>query len=259
VSSETVGDLTRAWRKRRGKSQLDLALDADVSAHHLSFVESGRASASRELLLRLGERLSMPLRDRNRLLIAGGYAPVFNARTLDDPDMEPALTAISAVLDASAPYPALVVDPSWNLVRANRPAQKLLEGLPTRLTTPPVNVLRATLDPEGLAPRIANLPEWRHHLLARLRADFNASGNAGLLTLHDELAAIPVAAGKTSPAQTARIAVPLMLSIPGGPVLSLISTTTVFGTAHDVTLAELTLESFFPADAQTRDFFLAHG
>ncbi|MBN9474595.1 MAG: transcriptional regulator [Bordetella sp. SCN 67-23] len=259
MSTETVGDLTRAWRKRRGISQLGLALDADVSARHLSFVESGRASASRELLLRLGEQLTMPLRDRNRLLVAGGYAPVFNARSLDDPDMAPALAAISAVLDASAPYPALVVDPLWNLVRANQPAQKLLEGLPNRLTTPPVNVLRATLDPEGLAPRIANLPEWRHHLLARLRADFTASGNAGLLTLHDELAAIPVPASKAPPAHMARIAVPLMLGVPGGPVLSLISTTTVFGTANDITLAELTLESFFPADASTRDFFLAHG
>ncbi|MDX3905593.1 MAG: helix-turn-helix domain-containing protein [Pigmentiphaga sp.] len=259
MSSETVGDLTRAWRKRRGMSQLDLALDAGVSARHLSFVESGRASASRELLLRLSEQLAMPLRERNRLLVAGGYAPAFDARALDDPDMEPALAAISAVLDASAPYPALVVDPLWNLVRANRPAQQLLDGLPTRLATPPINVLRATLDPQGLAPRIANLAAWRNHLLARLRADFTASGNVGLLRLHDELAAIPVAADSTPPASMARIAVPLMLRVPGGPILSLISTTTVFGTANDITLAELTLESFFPADVATRNFFLANG
>jgi transcriptional regulator with XRE-family HTH domain len=257
LKSETIGDLMRHWRKCRKMSQLDLALETDVSTRHLSFVESGRAGASRELLQRLAERLSMPLRERDRLLIAGGYAPVHRARSLDEPAMQSALMAINTVLDATEPYPALVVDRLWNLVRANRPAQQLLAGLPQRLSEPPISVLRATLDPDGLAPRIVNLIEWRHHLLGRLRADFVVTADAELAKLHDELAAIPVIRSKAPPPEVERVAVPLMLRVPNGPVLSLISTTTVFGTANDVTLSELTLESFFPADSKTRDFFLA--
>ena len=256
MTNETVGELMRDWRKRRRMSQLDLSLEADVSTRHLSFVESGRAAASRELLQRLGERLEMPLRERNRLLVAGGYAPVHAAHALDAPEMEEAHTAIRSILDGHSPFPALVVDRLWNLVTANAPAMGLLSGLPSRFVNPPVNVLRATLDPEGLAPRIENLAEWRHHLLGRLRADFTATADPGLARLHDDLAAIPTPRSKAPPPPVARVAVPLMLRVPSGPLLSLLSTTTVFGTANDITLAELTLESFFPADATTRRFFV---
>ena len=256
MSKETVGDLMRDWRKRRRMSQLDLSLEAEVSARHLSFIESGRSSASRELLQRLGERLAMPLRERNRLLIAGGFAPVHSSLMLDDPELKPAREAIHAVLEAHAPYPALAVDRLWTLVLANGPAQRLLANLPIRLTAAPVNVLHATLDPDGLAPRIANLPEWRHHILSRLRADFVATADAELARLHDELAAIPLPASRTASSPLARAAIPLMLREPSGQLLSLLSTTMVFGTANDVTLAELTLECFFPADQGTRRFFL---
>jgi transcriptional regulator with XRE-family HTH domain len=257
MSCETVGDLMRDWRKRRRMSQLDLSLEADVSARHLSFVESGRAAGSRELLQRLGESLAMPLRERNRLLVAGGYAPMHATRSFDEPEMQAASAAIRAVLDAHQPFPALAVDRLWNLLAANRPAQRLLEGLPARLLAPPINVLRASLDPEGLAPRIVNLPEWRHHLLGRLRADFAATADAGLARLHDELASIPTPRNRTAPPPIAHVAVPLMLRTSEGVVLSLLSTTTVFGTANDVTLSELTLESFFPADEATRRHFLS--
>lgn len=237
-------------------SQLDLSLEAEVSTRHLSFVESGRAAASRELLQRLGEELAMPLRERNRLLVAGGYAPIHTEHALDAPEMQEAHAAIGAILDGHKPFPALVVDRLWNLVLANAPAQALLSGLPSRLASSPVNVLRATLDPEGLAPRIENLAEWRHHLLSRLRADFSATGRAELARLHDDLAAIPIPHRRSAQPHMARVATPLMLRVAGGPILSLLSTTTVFGTANDITLSELTLESFFPADDPTRRFFI---
>jgi transcriptional regulator with XRE-family HTH domain len=256
MAGETVGDLMRDWRRRRRMSQLDLSLEAEVSTRHLSFVESGRASASRDLLQRLGERLAMPLRERNRLFVAGGYAPTHPARPLDAPEMAAAMATIRTVLDAHSPFPALAVDRLWNLKLANAPALRLLDGLPARLITPPVNVLRATLDPDGLAPRIVNLAEWRHHILGRLKADATATGDPELAALHDQLAAIPTAPGKTRPPPVARVAVPLLLRAPGGTILSLLSMTTVFGTANDVTLSELTLESFFAADEDTRAWFL---
>jgi MmyB-like transcription regulator ligand binding domain len=231
-------------------------LEAEVSTRHLSFVENGRAAASRQLLQRLGEQLAMPLRERNRLLVAGGYAPVHAEHAFDAPEMEDVHAAIRAILDGHKPFPALVVDRMWNLVLANVPAQALLSGLPSRLTTPPVNVLRATLDPEGLAPRIENLADWRHHLLGRLRAEFAATGGTELARLYDDLAAIPIPQRKSVQTPIARVAVPLMLRIIDGPMLSLLSTTTVFGTANDITLSELTLESFFPTDDTTRRFFI---
>lgn len=256
MTGEAVGSLMRDWRKRRRMSQLDLSLEIDVSTRHLSFVESGRASASRALLQRLGERLAMPVRERNRLLVAGGYAPVHAERDLDAPELAEVQAAIRSILDGHLPFPALVVDRLWNLVTANAPALSLMEGLPQRLTTPPVNVLRATLDPDGLAPRIANIAEWRHHLLGRLRSDFAASADPDIAKLHDQLAAMPVPRSKAPLPTVALVAVPLTLRIPDGRVLSLLSTSTVFGTANDITLAELTLECFFPADEATRRFFL---
>jgi len=260
-AAPTVGDMMRNWRRRRRMSQLSLALDADVSARHLSFVESGRARASREMLMRLADQLAMPLRERNRLLLAGGYAPMHGERALDAPDMAAARAAVETVLKGHEPFPALAIDRRWSLVAANAGAAALMAGAAPRLLAPPVNVLRLSLDPEGLAPKILNLAEWRHHLLGRLRAEAMASGDEALMQLQAELAALPAPVSKTPPGEVAKIAVPLILRAPSGEPLSLISTTTVFGTASDVTLSELTLECFFPADEPTRAWFLAsmHG
>lgn len=252
---ETVGDLTRHWRRARRMSQLDLALEAGVSTRHLSFIESGRAQASPEMLRRLANRLAMPLRVRNRLLLAGGYAPDHGERPLDAPEMSEVLNAIKAML-AAHPFPAVAVDRGWNLQMANPAAMRLMAGLPEHLLTPPVNVLRVTLDPVGLAARIVNLPQWRGHLLDRLRAESEATGDAAIVQLYEELSALPLQRKATVPARSSPVAVPLVLQLPEGPTLSLISTTTVFGTANDVTLEELTLETFYPADTATRDHFL---
>ena len=249
----TVGDLLRAWRARRRFSQLDLACEAEVSTRHLSFVETGRAQPSREMLLRLAERLDMPLRERNRLLLAGGYAPVHPEQPLGSPDLTAARLAVEAVLSGHEPFPALAVDRHWHLVAANAAVGRLLAGVAPRLLEPPVNVLRVSLDPQGLAPRILNLSEWRHHLLGRLRAQAETSDDAALAELHAELLALPGPASRTPPSPPSPVAVPLVIADPGtGATLRFLSTTTVFGTATDVTLAELTLECFYPADAATR-------
>ena len=249
----SVGDLLRVWRARRRFSQLDLACEAEVSTRHLSFVETGRAKPSREMLLRLAERLDMPLRERNRLLLAGGYAPLHLERSLDSPDMAAVRLAVEAVLSGHEPFPALAVDRHWQLVGANAAVGRLLAGVASHLLAPPVNVLRLSLDPEGLAPRILNLPEWRHHLLGRLRAEADRSGDVVLAALHAELSALPRMASRTPPGTPSWVAVPLVLADPDtGATLRFLSTTTVFGTATDVTLAELALECFYPADAATR-------
>ncbi len=248
-----VGDLLRDWRARRRLSQLDLAGEAEVSTRHLSFVESGRAAPSRELLLRLAESLALPLRERNRLLLAGGFAPLHRERSIDDADMAAAKEVVAAVLRGHAPFPALAVDRHWNLVAANEAAGALLTGIDPALLAAPVNVLRASLDPRGLAPRIVNLAEWRHHLLARLHEDAERSGDPVLFALHQELRALPAPVSEKPHGPTARIAVPLVIRDPAsGTPLSFLSTTTVFGTAVDVTLAELTLECFYPANDETR-------
>lgn len=249
----TVGDLLRDWRGKRRLSQLNLAVEADVSTRHLSFVESGRATASRDMLLRLAEPLGLPPRERNRLLLAGGFAPLHGERPIDSPDMAAAKAVVEAVLRGHAPFPALAVDRRWNLVLANDAATALLAGVAPDLLTPPVNVLRASLHPKGLAPHIVNLAEWRHHVLARLRHDAERSIDAELDALHAELSKLPAPRERPPVGPTARIAVPLTLRHPAsGAVLSFLSTTTVFGTATDVTLSELTLECFYPADETTR-------
>jgi transcriptional regulator with XRE-family HTH domain len=250
---QTVGTILRDWRARRRLSQMDLAGEAQVSTRHLSFVESGRATPSRELLLRLAEPLALSLRERNRLLLAGGYAPVHPEQSIDEPDMAAARQAVDAVLRGHAPFPALAVDRHWNLVLANDAAGALLTEVAPALLVPPVNVLRVSLHPEGLAPRIVNLAEWRHHLLARLREDVDRSADPVLVTLLEELRMLPAPLNRYPPGPTSRIAVPLVLRQSGTDVaLSFLSTTTVFGTAVDVTLAELTLECFYPADEATR-------
>lgn len=257
MQANTVGGLLRDWRTRRRLSQLDLACEAQVSTRHLSFVECGRASPSRDLLMRLAEPLGMPLRAQNELLVAAGFAPIHRESAIDAPDMAAARTAVQGVLAAQAPFPALAVDRHWNLVLANAAAEAMLAGVDPLLRTPPVNVLRATLHPLGLAGAIVNLAEWRHHVLARLKGEVDRSADPALAALHDELSALPCPATRHPPEPVARIAVPLTIHDPAsGVVLSFLSTTSVFGTATDVTLAELTLECFYPADAATRRVLL---
>ncbi len=250
-----VGDLLRAWRQRRRRSQLDLALDAEVSPRHLSFVETGRAAPSRELLLRLARHLDMPLRERNTLLLAAGYAPAFAERRLEDPAMAGAREAVGRILDAHGPLPALAVDRHWNLIQANAAVTRLLGGVQDAgLLAPPVNVLRLSLHPSGLAPAIANLGEWRAHLLERLRAQVEASGDAALAALLVELSTLeaPPEPAECGPFAPRGVLVPLRLDTQAGR-LSLISTTTVFGTPVEVTLSELAVEAFYPADAETAE------
>jgi transcriptional regulator with XRE-family HTH domain len=254
LHARPVGEHLREWRQRRRLSQLELALEAEISTRHLSFMETGRSLPSREMVLHLADRLDIPLRERNMLLVAAGYAPMFPERPLDAPQLEPARRAMELVLAGHEPYPALAVDRHWNMVASNRALQALLAGVPPALLTPPVNVLRLSLHPEGVAPRIDNYHEWRAHLLERLRRQVGASGDAVLADLLDELAAYPPPPGAQRSdgkhGEHAQIAVPFRLRTEAG-VLSFISTITVFGTPVDVTLSELALESFFPADAAT--------
>ena len=255
VSSQPVGTLLREWRQRRRLSQLDLASEAEISSKHLSFLETGRARPSREMILHLAEQLAIPLRERNLLLIAAGYAPIFAERALDDPALQNARKAVDLVLAGHAPYPALAVDRYWNLVAANSALPPLLAGVDSALLHPPVNVLRLSLHPAGLAPRIANLVEWRSHLLARLRHQIDLTADAALVELMRELSEYPVPsrgrAGALRPDRDyAGVVVPLQLLTEGG-TLSFFSTTTIFGTPIDITLAELAIESFFPANAAT--------
>ena len=253
--SPTAGSLLREWRQRRRLSQLGLALEADISQRHLSFVESGRAAPSRDMVIRLSETLSVPLRQRNHILAAAGFAPVFPERAIEDARFRPALEAIRTVLKGHEPYPALAVDRHWNMVASNASIAPLLEGIPNRqLLEPPVNVLRLALHPEGLAPRIVNLSEWRAHLIGRIRQQIEAVADAGLAELERELSSYPGPrpAGPHHHDPASDIAVPMRLRV-GDDILSFISTVTVFGTPLDVTLSELAIESFFPADAETAE------
>ena len=246
-----VGPLLRDWRQRRRLSQLDLAVGAGVSARHVSFVETGRARPSAEMVMQLAEHLDVPLRDRNALLLAAGYAPAFAQRDLDDPEMGPVRDVLDRLLRGHEPYPAIVVDRHWGLVAANRAVALLTEGAAPHLLEPPVNVLRLGLHPDGLAPRIRNLGEWRAHLLDRLSRQAVVSGDPALFALHEELAALPGAQpGLAASLEVSEIAVPLLLTVDGNE-LAFISTATSFGTAIEVTVSELAIESFFPADEAT--------
>ncbi len=250
-----VGALLRDWRQRRSRSQLDLACEAEISTKHLSFLETGRSQPSRDMLLHLAELLDVPLRERNALLLSAGYAPTFRERSLDDPALAAARRAVDLVLAGHDPYPAIAVDRHWSLVASNRAAGSLLVGIGPALLTPPVNVLRLSLHPDGLAPRILNHGEWRDHLLARLRRQIDASADPVLIELHRELSAYPAPAespAKAGDSNYAGVVVPLQLATAAG-VLSMFSTITVFGTPVDITLSELALESFFPADAATAE------
>lgn len=248
----SVGQLLRKWRQTRRLSQLELAIRAEVSTRHLSFVETGRAMPSREMVLHLAEHLDVPLRDRNELLLAAGYAPAYPAEDLDSPRRAAVRAALRQILEGHEPYPAVVVDRCWRLVDANRDVAVLTEGIAPELLAPPMNVLRATLHPDGMAPRVVNLPQWRAHLLDRLRRQL-ATGDAELAALYEELRGYPggeAPVGETGPEE---FAVPLRLRHRNRE-LAFFSTTATFGTPLDVTVAELVVESFFPADEDTRKY-----
>jgi transcriptional regulator with XRE-family HTH domain len=245
-----VGPLLRDWRQRRRRSQLDLALDAGVSARHLSFVETGRAKPSPEMVLHLAEQLEVPLRDRNHLLLAAGYAPRYSERDLDDPEMTPVREAIDLVLRGHEPYPAAVVDRWWEMVAANSGIAFITEGVAPELLEPPVNVMRVALHPDGMAPRIVNLGEWRAHLLERMRHQVAVTADAALTALYEELSGYP--GPENGPSVDTGIFVPLVVRI-GDRELRFFSTLATFGTAVDITVAELAIESFFPADAATAE------
>jgi transcriptional regulator with XRE-family HTH domain len=254
ASSTSVGPLLRQWRQRRRLSQLSLACEAEVSTRHLSFLETGRSQPSRQMVLLLAERLEVPLRERNVLLVAAGFAPVFTERPLTDPALDVARRAVDLVLKGHEPYPALAIDRHWTLVAANRAVAPLLAGIDPTLLQPPVNVLRLSLHPGGIAPRIVNASEWRTHIIERLRRQVAATADATLAALLEELRNYPLAdtdaAHQDSTSDFGGVVVPLRLRTEAG-VLSFVSTTTIFGTPVDVTLSELAIESFFPADAAT--------
>lgn len=251
-----VGELLRDWRQQRRLSQLTLAVEADISARHLSFLETGRARPSRDMLLHLADRLDVPLRERNTLLTAAGFAPVFQQRSLDDPELAAARQAVDLVLAGHEPYPAIAVDRLWTLVAANKAVPPLIAGADPELLAPPVNVLRLSLHPRGLAPRIVNLAEWRTHLLDRLRRQIEATADQDLAALLQELNDYPPPDGHADAAVESRdyggVVIPLQFATPQG-VLSFFGTTTVFGTPVDITLSELAIEAFFPADAATAE------
>ena len=248
------GEHLRHWRQHRRLSQLDLASDAEISTRHLSFVETGRSSPSREMVLRLAERLQVPLRERNALLVAAGYAPMYRERPLDDPALASARKAVELILKSHEPFPALAVDRHWNLVAGNTMVPHLMAGADASLLKAPVNVLRLSLHPLGVAPRIVNLAQWRRHLFERLRQQIQQTGDETLAALLDELQAYPAPEDQQQELEGEHlgIAMPLQFRSPQG-VLSFISTTTVFGTPNDVTLQELALETFFPADEATAE------
>jgi transcriptional regulator with XRE-family HTH domain len=252
--ARSASDLLREWRLRRRMSQLDLACEAEISTRHLSFLETGRSQPSREMLLRLAERLEIPLRERNALLMAGGFAPLFPERALDDPALQAARAAIEQILTGHEPFPALAIDRHWNLVSANRAIPLLLTGVAPELLAAPVNVMRLSLHPQGLAPRIVNFPEWRRHMLDRLRQQIALSADPVLIDLMKELLSYPVPADAGADEHSASpyvaVAVPFQLATDQGR-LSFFSTTTIFGTPVDITLSELAMECFFPATAET--------
>ncbi|ONH61324.1 transcriptional regulator [Frankia sp. CcI49] len=248
----SVGALLRGWREQRRLTQLDLAERTNVSTRHISFVENGRSRPTSEMILTLAEHLDVPLRERNQLLLAGGYAPAYSQHDLASPSMSAVSEAINRVLAGLAPLPAVVVDRHWELVAANEAIGLFTAGVAPRLLEPPVNVLRLSLHPDGMAPRILNLPEWKAHLLDRLARQAAAARDNALDDLHAELSAYsahstrgPCSRAETHPANT--LVVPMRYQSPRGE-LALFTATTVFGTPTDVTVSELAIETFYPAD-----------
>ncbi len=257
MSRPAVGELVREWRTRRRRSQLDLALQVGVSTRHLSCVETGRSRPSPELILALAHHLDVPLRDRNTLLLAGGYAPRFSQRSLDDPSMAAVRTSIQRMLDAHDPYPGVVIDRAWNVLQSNRAGLGLTVGVPEHVTSPTLNVYRVCLHPDGLARRTTNFVDWASYLLGQLRRSVSLTGDPALVALEAEVLAYPTVAqiaplvagtvGDDPP-----IVVPFRMSTPLGEV-SMFTTLTTFGTPLDVTVEELALELFFPADDRSAE------
>ncbi|MEU6811447.1 helix-turn-helix transcriptional regulator [Streptomyces sp. NPDC046831] len=251
-----VGPLLRAWREQRRVSQLELALRADSSARHISFIETGRSRPSEEMVLRLAEHLDVPVRERNALLLAAGYAPHYPETPLDDPSLDALREGLQRLIRGYEPYPALVVDATYGVVTANRGIAMLLEGVAESLLVPPLNAMRLTLHPRGLAPRIRNLPEWRGHLLAQMERQIALHRSRELRALYEEVAAYPVpeTGGDGEPAGgVPYVALPLRIEH-GGRVLSFVSSISTFNTPMDVTVAELAIETFLPADPATAKY-----
>ncbi|MFE4533596.1 helix-turn-helix domain-containing protein [Streptomyces scopuliridis] len=267
AAEPAVGPLLRDWRKRRRVSQLELAIRADSSARHISFIETGRARPSEEMVLRLAERLDVPVRERNTLLLAAGYAPLFTETALDDPAMDAVREGLEQLLRGYEPYPAVVVDAAYTVVAANRGIAMLMEGLPAKLLAPPLNAMRLTLHPEGLAPRIRNLREWRGHLLDQMERQLALDRSPALRAVYEEVAAYPLPEsgaeekgagedragdGTETLRSVARpsFALPMVIEH-DGRVLSFLSSISTFNTPMDVTVAELAIETFLPADPAT--------
>jgi len=248
-----VGELLREWRQRRHLSQLDLACEAEISTRHLSFLETGRSQPSREMILHLAENLSIPIRERNLLLVAAGFAPMFQERSLDDPALNLAKSAIDMIIERQKPYPAFGIDRHWNVVMSNFALPELYVGVSEELRVRPVNAARLTLHPQGMAPRIANLAEWRAHTLARLRHDIDLTADPVLVELLREVSSYP-APVSNRPSHAVpdpnAVLMPFKVMTDAG-LLSFVTTSTLFGTPIDVTLSELAIELFFPADAET--------
>ncbi|MFJ4922353.1 helix-turn-helix domain-containing protein [Streptomyces sp. NPDC088725] len=259
VDDVKVGSLLRGWRKLRHITQLELALKAESSARHISFIETGRSTPSQSMVLHLAEQLDVPVRERNSLLVAAGYAPSYPETPLTAPAMTPLRAALEQVLTAYEPNPALVMDGMYDVVAANGGVGMLLDGVAGHLLEPPMNAMRLTLHPQGLAPRIRNLGEWRAHLLERMERQAALRSSQALYSLYEEVAAYPAPAGG-APAADMRddghglaphpYALPLRIEA-GGRELSFISTATTFNTPMDVTVSELAVETFLPADAET--------
>jgi len=254
----SIGDLLRTWRRRRSLSQLELALEAEVSSRHVSFLETGRARPSREMVLRLAEHLEIPLRERNGLLLAAGYAPLYAERSLEEPEMAPVHQALDRFLRAHEPYPAVVLDRRYNLVSANDALGALLDGVAPELLAPPANALRVALHPKGMAPRILNLKQWSAHLLHRLRRQAALTADPELDRLHDELSGYPGVSLEAphEDGSANHIVLPLRLRA-AERELAFFSTISTFGTAADITLDELMIEAFYPANAATASHLLA--
>jgi transcriptional regulator with XRE-family HTH domain len=248
-----IGPLLKTWRTKRRLSQLDLALEAGVSTRHLSFVETGRSRPSEQMVIHLAEQLDVPLRDRNRMLLAAGYAPIYSQRPLAE--LGPVKEALDQLLKSHEPFPAIVVDRAWNVVAANEAIPLLTAGAAAHLLEPPINALRLTLHPEGMAPRIANLGQWRAHLLRALEIEAQGSADDTLSTLFEELKSYPGPDGEPGPHD---VFLPLRMHGPNDTELRFLSTRTSFSTALDVTVSELAIESFFPADEHTANTIRAY-
>lgn len=257
-SQSRVGPLLREWRERRRLSQLELALDAGVSARHVSFVETGRSRPSAEMVLLLAEQLQVPFRERNHLLLAAGHAPAFPERSLEDPELAPVREALDRILTAHEPYPAMVIDRAFNLVAANSAMGALAEWIDPELLEPPVNALRAGLHPRGLARWTVNLGEVRAYFVARIQRQVAITGDEDLAGLLKEIVAYPAPEHERLPASklaAGEVLVPVRLRGPDGTELSLFGTVATFGFAGEVTTSELSIESLFPADRATAEAF----